>query len=41
MDLAIHILAVAKAALELIRAIVEALSEARRPRLEKLKGRKH
>lgn len=40
MDLIIHILAVAKAALELVREVIEAMPEARRLRL-KLKSRKH
>ena len=40
MDLITQILAVAKAALELARVVVEALSAARRLR-QKLKGRKH
>lgn len=40
MDLIIHILAVAKATLELAKEVIETLPEARRLRL-KLKSRKH
>lgn len=40
MDLIIQILALAKAAIELVQEVIEALSEAHRLRL-KLKSRKH
>ena len=39
-DLALQFLAAAKAAFELAKVVIEALSEVRRLRCEKLKGRK-